>query len=137
MATNIIVAKVTPTAVGLDCSIAWIGDVSAWILVEGTWQHTAGDVDPTAKTGLTRAIPSDVCAPLERRVESSNPIFLVTDGISDLLWPDSSTAKALAEWWKSPPDPYEFLTQMALRNRGKLDDRTAVGIWPTCRVNDR
>ena len=132
-ATTIVAAEIrfrSEECGGLIGRIAWLGDSSAWTLHGGVWAQLAGDGDPVSKTGSSVGIPQGSPVPKTQDVETFGPVFLFTDGISDCLYPGATTQRALAEWWEQPPDPYLFASQVALRNRGRLDDRTAVGVWP-------
>jgi hypothetical protein len=133
MATTMMAATVSGTGAAFAIHLAWIGDSEAWLLkAEGTWLKIAPACTPEASitTGRTRALPAadPVLSELDVRVESGT-LFLMSDGVGTPLSMNTQVQTTLAEWWKRPPDPFTFASQVAFARKSFMDDRTVVGLW--------
>lgn len=121
-----------------NVEIAEWGDSEA-LLYERSVPTTDGHPDwrrlPKARSdGLVndvRALPEavDLCASLTGPWEPSQVLALCTDGIASDVAPNTTVGHALAQAWHQPPSRWEFASQIAYRNRGSNDDRTAVVLW--------
>jgi len=114
--------------------LAWLGDVSAWVLSGGRWSQCGGD----AKAGGDGPISNAVCGVLPQqphlakgralRLGTGQVLALVSDGVGDAL-EQAEGQKHFAEWWSRPPSIAAFVNQVSYEARAYVDDRTAVVVW--------
>lgn len=133
-ATTYVALTVTAGNTGVELALSWIGDSSAWALVEREWTMLAGDVDGGSGWGSStvKALPTSAPAPSFRRLRlpRSAAVFLMSDGVGTALEAASEVQAVLADWWSEPPDGLSFARQISFARKSFLDDRTVVGIWP-------
>lgn len=112
---------------------SWIGDVSLWVLREGTLHRMTGK----EKAGLDRnvldaVLPYDPDRSETRRFElhPSDRVAVMTDGLSDSLHEIPEVSEYFARQWAGPvPHPAVFLHSLCYDGPGQTDDRTAVVVW--------
>ncbi len=146
IATTVVAAATTETERGsYRAEIAWVGDSAAyllerdaWIVVGGTVKALADDTQPMVSA--TAALPGTHTAVTVTSIEfgSDTALFLMTDGVADPLGTGSGeVGQALAKWWCTPPDKFEFARQVGFARRSFDDDRTVVGLWPAVEESAR
>jgi serine/threonine protein phosphatase PrpC len=114
--------------------LAWVGDVSAWILREGHWACVAGDQKSDgvlATNEVYNALPFGAGAVESVRVvlNPADVLVLVTDGVGDGLAALPELRDYLASHWRAPIGISAFLDDVGYDAQRFLDDRTAVSIW--------
>ena len=115
--------------------LAWVGDSTAWHLVDGArWTPLSGveaDHESGWNSTAVRPMPSgdgDCSATLFR--VTGGALFLMTDGVSNPLSWSSRVRETLARGWAQMPDPFTFAAQVGFARKTHIDDRTVIGIWP-------
>jgi hypothetical protein len=118
-----------------------LGDTSGWLVTlnndSGPHWSSIGEVKNDGAViaeSATMALPylPDGELPVtELEIPGGSFFALVTDGIGDPLGSGTGiTGRALADWWKFPPDIYQFGAQVDFSRNTFDDDRTAVVVWP-------
>ncbi len=118
-----------------------LGDTSGWLvtLSEESDPHWSpigevkndGAVIAESATMALPYLPDGDLPVTELEIPGNSFLALVTDGIGDPLGSGTGiTGRALADWWKSPPNIYQFGAQVDFSRNTFDDDRTAVVVWP-------
>ncbi len=118
---------------GGACSLARVGDSSAFVLAGGTWRELFDEgPDDGVASSATAALPVGAS-----RVEQSEVVLgpgealvVVTDGVGDPLRDGPTTvAPALAGALATPPSPLGLAWAIDFSRQGCHDDRTLVALW--------
>ncbi len=122
-----------------EVTVAWLGDSPVWaVTADGGWVSLSAvktDQDGMASNAVVGLpyLPSAAEALPVRHlsVDPAAVVLAMTDGVGDPLGEArGEVAAALAQLWRTPPEPLEFAEQIAFGRKGYDDDRTVVGIWP-------
>lgn len=128
---------------------AWfvrLGDTSGWLVTpnddaDPQWSSIGevkneGAVIAESATMALPYLPQGELPVTELEIPRGSFLALVTDGIGDPLGSGTGiTGRALATWWKSPPNIYQFGAQVDFSRNTFDDDRTAVVVWPIGVIN--
>lgn len=113
-----------------------IGDTSAWVLHEGSWQaqQTVKNDGEEIYSSSVTALPLLSTTPpavIRTEVGPEDVLVLMSDGVGDALADGTGpVGEFLAERWTAPPTNLEFAAQVDFHRNTFDDDRTVVGIWP-------
>ncbi|WP_172592054.1 protein phosphatase 2C domain-containing protein [Subtercola boreus] len=116
---------------GFDLARCSIGDSPIWILQNSEWTLWSpdGDVDESFSAPIT-AIPfAEAAVNVQSQLISHGAVFVMTDGVGTPLQLSPDVRLSLAAWWESPPNLFEFGSQVSFARRSFIDDRTVVGVW--------
>jgi hypothetical protein len=122
------VAFVAAVAVfeGRECSIARVGDVSAFALTATGFQELFQEPDGHVNV-VHDVLPADPMPdPETSRAGDLDRVVLCTDGLANDLRTSHAVQSWLAESWAEPPDVSRMAEALRYRRRGSHDDRTAV-----------
>jgi hypothetical protein len=129
MATTLVTGLVRP---GSDIALVQVGDTSAWLLRDGTfeplWPAAGGAIAVTAVTALPRVPEIGV----RRGGLTSGEVLLVgTDGFGDPLGDGRGPVGVhFVERLAAPRPPLEFARDLDFSRETFDDDRTLLAIWP-------
>lgn len=109
------------------------GDSSIWKLGSEGWYPllTEKKLDTAIASNSVNPLPLS-SKPHVSSVElyEGESIFLMTDGVGDPFHDGSGElGNVLKECWATPPNPYQFASDIDFNRRSYDDDRTVVGIW--------
>jgi hypothetical protein len=135
MATTAVAVSVHRDAAGWAGTVAWVGDSTLWhlgsdrkwSLITGLGDEADGDYHSTAVRPLPSADGGCRSQPFQL---PGGALFVMTDGVANLLRWSDEVLQTLAEWWMQPPDPFTFAAQVSFARKSHMDDRTVIGIWP-------
>jgi len=136
-ATTVTACRVRQENEGLELSFAYVGDSELWALTDAVWRPLVGAAHEDGGLYSTSVRPIPTTTPMIGTGEvmmNANAVFLFTDGVSVPLAMGPDVQSALAAWWRRPPDPFTFASQVGFARRGFVDDRTAVGVWSVARL---
>ncbi|CAJ63787.1 MULTISPECIES: PP2C family serine/threonine-protein phosphatase [Frankia] len=114
---------------GGRCEIARVGDVSAFVLVDGEFHELLTNAPDEHVNVVTDALPEQpLPEPEVRRLDAVRRVVLCTDGLATDLRNSPGVRSWLAESWETPGDVHAMGEALRFRRRGSHDDRTAVVI---------
>lgn len=134
LATTVLVAATHRSAPGwISLDLWWVGDPSAWVLLDGRWTLLNAASVPTGPyySTATRALPAEDL-PVQHLAVSvrADAVFFMTDGVGTPLEQIDEVRSSLSAWWTARPSVFEFASQVGFVRRSHMDDRTVVGVWP-------
>jgi hypothetical protein len=132
--TTLVVAEVAPNEDGASVTVHGVGDSEAWTLDAGGWSHLHRELGGTDATGYevnaTRDLPTDPRQQTaNRQLARGAVLLLATDGFASGLGGTSRWPLMLAECWRQPPRPLDFLRHVDEVGDELSDDRGAVAVW--------
>jgi hypothetical protein len=128
-ACTLVVAEVVPRFDGANVTVHGIGDSEAWLLYGSDWHPLHHE--RRATDNATREIPGHVDPrSVEYEVSAGSVLMLGTDGFAGAL--DTTTsplARGLAGYWRTAPQPLDFVNHVGFVDDYWSDDRTALAVW--------
>jgi len=121
-------------------TVAWVGDSPIWTVGRNGWRclsawkkEGAGGISSSAVAALPYLPPTpEHLAVHSAQVDTHDVLLVMSDGVGDPLGDATGeVGKKLREWWRDPPEPLEFVEQVAFGRKSYDDDRTVVGVWPS------
>ncbi|MGP4009190.1 protein phosphatase 2C domain-containing protein [Streptomyces sp. 4N124] len=112
---------------------ARVGDSTVRLLRDDQWPTIFQDQDDHAgPVNNVQPLPSSPAVPQVAHGEwhAGDVIVLLSDGVDVPLGRGAgAVGRELAQAWKTPPEPLQFVSQLSFRRRATADDRTAVAFW--------
>lgn len=129
-ASTLLVAEINGDRVPAPAMLWGIGDSEAWSLIEGLWSPLYREASPD--TGeATRCVPEDGAVHGSAlTVPCGAVLVLATDGFARALGErNSPLSRGLADAWREPPGPSDFMGQVDFVHPYFNDDRSVVAVW--------
>ncbi|MEV6523117.1 protein phosphatase 2C domain-containing protein [Longispora sp. NPDC051575] len=129
---TVAVLGLTPTTEGYAFHIAQLGDSPAYILSDGVFRHLFDASETAVHNAAVHSLPAHTQpdATVSGHLAAGEALVLATDGLGNPLG-FTEVSEYLADAWRTPPGPIEFLYQLQFRRRTFDDDRSAVVLWAT------
>lgn len=116
-------------------AVAWVGDLSAWVVRDGQWSHRAGD-RKTPDGGIlshavANALPDGAGGVRITAVdlEPGDLLVVATDGVGDAVEGLPELRAEFARRWSAPPAVARFVADIGFEAPQCDDDRTCVAVW--------
>lgn len=131
--TTLVVAEVTADDQGALVTVHGVGDSEAWVHDHRGWRvlHHEADEPGLDAENMTRDLPTDARPRTGRyRLRPGGLLLLATDGFAgQFREAGPKWAARLADRWRRPPDPLDFVRVVSSVGGELSDDRGVVAVW--------
>ncbi|WP_412541786.1 protein phosphatase 2C domain-containing protein [Longispora sp. K20-0274] len=127
---TVAILDLNPTIEGYAFHVAQLGDSPAYTLSGGVFRELFAGSGSEVHNAAVRSLPAHDHPDLvvSGRIAAGEALVLATDGLGNPLG-FAEVAEYLADAWRTPPGPIEFLYQLQFRRKTFDDDRSAVVLW--------